>query len=281
MTTLPSHRGGTAGTPRASGEPAFGAMLRQWRQRRRLSQLDLALEAGISSRHLSFVETGKSLPSRGMVLRLAERLDVPLREQNVLLLAAGYAPAFPERPFDAPSLAGIRKAVETVLTAHEPFPAIAVDRHWTLVAANRAVAPLLVGVDPALAAPPCNVLRLSLHPDGLQRRIRNLAAWRAHVLSRLHRQVETTGDAVLGALMEELRAYPLPRGAPGRAGAAEGGEVCVPMVLATAHGVLSFISTTTVFGTPVDVTVAEIAVEAFLPADRETAEALRAIAAAP
>lgn len=256
----------------------FGGLLRAWRQRRRLSQLDLALDAGISSRHLSFVETGKSLPSRAMVLRLAERLDVPLREQNLLLLAAGYAPAFPERSFDAPSLAEARRAVERVLAAHEPYPALAVDRHWTLLAANRAVTPLLAGVDPALLAPPCNVLRLSLHPDGLQRRIRNLAAWRAHILTRLHRQVEATADARLGALMEELRAYPLPRGAPGRTAAADGGEVCVPLVLETPQGSLSFISTTTVFGTPVDVTLAEIAVEAFFPADPETAEALRAMA---
>lgn len=280
MTTLHSDRdGGTTATPLTAGEPGFGSLLRQWRQRRRLSQLDLALDAGISSRHLSFVETGKSLPSRAMVLRLAERLEVPLREQNLLLLAAGYAPAFPERPFDAPSLASARRAVETVLTAHEPFPALAVDRHWTMVAANRAVAPLIVGVDPALVAPPCNVLRLSLHPDGLQRRIRNLAAWRAHILARLHRQVEATADAGLATLMEELRAYPMPRGAPGRTTGADGGEVCVPLVLDTPNGPLSFISTTTVFGTPVDVTLAEIAVEAFFPADTETAEALRAMAA--
>ncbi len=280
MTTLhPDRAGGTTATPRTAGEPGFGSLLRQWRQRRRLSQLDLALDAGISARHLSFVETGKSLPSRAMVLRLAERLEVPLREQNLMLLAAGYAPAFPERPFDAPSLASARRAVETVLTAHEPFPALAVDRHWTMVAANRAVAPLIAGVDPALVAAPCNVLRLSLHPDGLQRRIRNLAAWRAHILARLHRQVEATADAGLSALMEELRAYPLPRGAPGRTTTTvDGGEVCVPFVLDTEHGPLSFLSTTTVFGTPVDVTLAEIAVEAFLPADAETAAALRAMA---
>ena len=279
MTNLSPDPGADTGAPRPPSEAAFGTLLRQWRQRRRLSQLDLSLDAGISSRHLSFVETGKSLPSRAMVLRLAERLDVPLREQNLLLLAAGYAPAFSERPFDAPSLASARKAVEAVLAAHEPFPALAVDRHWTMVAANRAVAPLLAGVDPALVAPPCNVLRLSLHPDGLQRRIRNLAAWRAHVLARLHRQVEATADTALVALMEELRAYPLPRGAPGRAPAPEAGEVCVPLVLDTSHGPLSFLSTTTVFGTPVDVTLSEIAVEAFFPADAETAEALRAIAA--
>jgi hypothetical protein len=167
-----------------------------------------------------------------------------------------------------------------VLAAHEPFPALAVDRHWTMVAANRAVAPLLAGVEPALLAAPCNVLRLSLHPGGLQRRIRNLAAWRAHLLARLHRQVEATADPVLAALIEELRAYPVPRGVPGRAAACEDGDVCVPLVLDTPHGVLSFLSTTTVFGTPVDVTLSEIAVEAFFPADGETADALRAIAVA-
>lgn len=268
--------GGAAASPR---DPTFGPLLREWRQRRRLSQLDLSLEAEISARHLSFLETGKAQPSRAMVLRLAERLDLPLREQNRLLLAAGFAPGYSERPFDAPSLAAARRAVAAVLAAHEPFPALAVDRHWTLVAANRAVAPLLVGVDPALAAAPCNVLRLSLHPDGLQRRIRNLAAWRAHVLARLHRQVEQTGDATLAALMAELRSYPLPPATPGRATAGETGDVCMPMVLNTAAGVLSFLSTTTVFGTPLDVTVAEIAVEAFLPADVETAEALRVLAA--
>jgi transcriptional regulator with XRE-family HTH domain len=256
-------------------EAGFGPLLRAWRQRRRLSQLDLALDAGISSRHLSFVETGKSAPSRAMVLRLAEQLGVPLRERNQMLIAAGYAPAFSERSFDAPSLAAARRAVETVLAAHEPFPALAIDRHWTMVAANRAVAPLLAGVDPALAAPPCNVLRLSLHPDGLQRRIRNLAEWRSHILARLHRQVEATADAGLAALMEELRAYPLPRTTPGRSGGSDTSDVCVPLVLDTPLGALSFISTTTVFGTPVDVTLSEIAVEAFFPADAETAEALR------
>lgn len=279
MATLHPHSAPSAPAAASAADTAFGTLLRSWRQRRRLSQLDLALEAEISARHLSFLETGKAAPSRAMVLRLAERLDVPLREQNRLLLSAGYAPAFPERPFDAPSLAAARGAVEAVLAALEPFPALAVDRHWTLVAANRAVAPLLAGVDPALAAPPCNVLRLSLHPDGLQRRIRNLAAWRAHILARLHRQVEQTGDAGLAALMEELRAYPLPHGTPGRAPAGEAGDVCVPMVLETTAGVLSFLSTTTVFGTPVDVTLSEIAVEAFLPADAQTAEALRGLVA--
>lgn len=263
----------------ASTVAGLGPLLREWRQRRRMSQLDLALEAGISSRHLSFIETGKSAPSRAMVLRLAEQLGVPLREQNRLLLAAGYAPAFSERPFDAPSLAAARRAVETVLAAHEPFPALAVDRHWTMLAANRAVAPLIAGVAPALVAPPCNVLRLSLHPDGLQRRIRNLAEWRSHILARLHRQVEATADAGLVALMEELRSYPLPRAAPGRARTTESGDICVPLVLDTPRGPLSFLSTTTVFGTPVDVTLAEIAVEAFFPADEATAEALRASAA--
>ena len=190
-----------------------GELLRGWRQRRRLSQLDLALEAEISSRHLSFLETGRSQPSRDMLLHLAERLDVPLRERNVLLTAAGYAPVFAERALTDPALQAARKAVELVLKGHEPFPALAVDRHWTLVAANAAVAPLLAGADPALLAPPVNVLRLSLHPNGLAPRIENLREWRAHLLERLRRQVELTADPVLAALMDELRAYPSPGGA--------------------------------------------------------------------
>src|SRR6185436_13787809 len=168
----------------------IGDHLREWRQRRRLSQLDLALEADISARHLSFLETGRAQPSRDMVLHLAERLEVPLRERNLLLVAAGFAPVFPERPLADRALQPARKAVELVLAGHEPYPALAVDRHWTLVAANKAVAPLLAGVDATLLKPPVNVLRLSLHPKGLARRIANLAEWRAHLLARLRRQIE-------------------------------------------------------------------------------------------
>lgn len=222
-----------------------------------MSQLDLACEADISTRHLSFVETGRAQPSREMVVRLAEQLEVPLRERNVLLVAAGYAPVFPERPLEDPALRTAREAVGLVLKGHEPYPAIAIDRHWTLAAANRTVAPLLAGSDPSLLQPPVNVLRLSLHPSGLAPRIANLAEWRAHLLARLRRQVELTADPGLGELLGELSAYPPPGGGEHErppADRAYGGAV-VPFQLATGAGTLSFISTTTVFGTPVDVTL--------------------------
>lgn len=253
-----------------------GDYLREWRQRRRMSQLDLACEADISTKHLSFLETGRSLPSRDMVLHLADRLEVPLRERNVLLLAAGYAPVFPERALADPALQAARKAVDLVLKGHEPYPAVAIDRHWTLVAGNAAIPPLLAGVDPTLLKPPVNVLRLSLHPAGLAPRIVNLAEWRAHLLERLRRQIDVTADAVLIALVSELRDYPAPR-APGPRPAAEQdyAGVAVPFQLATDGGVLSFFSTTTVFGTPVDVTLSELALESFFPADPATADALR------
>ncbi len=246
-----------------------------------MSQLDFALEAEISQRHLSFIESGRSNPSREMVVRLAEQLEVPLRERNVLLLAAGYAPAYPERSLDDPALAPARRAVELVLSGHEPFPALAVDRRWNLVAANAAVAPLIAYCrDPALLEPPVNVLRLSLHPDGVAHRIANLAEWRDHLLDRLRHQIAVTGDAGLSALHDELAAYPVPAGAaveaahrlPDLAG------VAVPMQISTDQGLLSFISTTTVFGTPVDVTLSELALESFFPADAFTAEALNAMA---
>ncbi|MEP7294753.1 MAG: helix-turn-helix transcriptional regulator [Burkholderiales bacterium] len=253
--------------------PPFGVQLREWRQRRRLSQLDLAGDADVSTRHLSFVETGRAMPSREMVLRLADRLDVPLRERNRLLTAAGFAPMFGERPLDDPALKAAREAIELVLKGHEPFPALAVDRHWTLVSYNRAVLPLLTGVAPALVAPPINVLRLSLHPQGLAPRIANLAQWRAHLLARLRQQVNVSADPVLAALADELRAYPAPADASHDAIEA---AVVVPLVLRTPAGTLSFISTTTVFGTPVDVTLSELALETFFPADAATAAALRA-----
>jgi transcriptional regulator with XRE-family HTH domain len=256
---------------------SFGTHLREWRQRRRLSQLDLALSAEISARHLSFVETGRAQPSREMVLRLAQHLDVPLRERNVLLAAAGFAPVFAERPLSNPALQAARKAVELVLKGHEPFPALAIDRHWAMVMANAAVAPLLAGVTPALLKPPANVLRLSLHPDGLAPRIANLAEWRTHLLERLRRQVETTADPVLVDLLKELKAYPAPRRAASTS-AADFGSVALPFRLVTEAGVLSFFSTTTVFGTPVEVTLSELALEAFFPADSTTAEIIHGMA---
>jgi transcriptional regulator with XRE-family HTH domain len=256
----------------------IGALLREWRQRRRLSQLDLALDAEISARHLSFLETGRARPSRDMVLRLTERLDVPLRERNMLLTAAGFAPVFRERKLDDPALKAARQAVDLVLGAHEPFPAIAVDRCWTLVASNNAAMRLLAGIAPALLQPPVNVLRLSLHPDGLAPRIANFAAWRAHLIERLRRQVEISADRVLAELLAELRAYPAAGGHASRAEPDYAGVV-VPLELVTEAGTLAFFSTTTVFGTPVDITLSELALEAFFPADAATAEALRAMAA--
>jgi transcriptional regulator with XRE-family HTH domain len=263
----------------SSSSPArIGEHLRAWRQRRRLSQLDLAGDAEISTRHLSFLETGRAAPSRDMVLRLAERLDVPLRERNVLLVAAGFAPAFPDRSLDDPALAAARQAVETVLKAHEPYPALAVDRHWTLISHNRAVPPLLSGVAPHLLKDPLNVLRVSLHPEGLAPAIVNLPQWRAHLLDRLRQQVAASADPVLADLHDELRRYPLPPGVDPDAHDVGEAGVIVPMIVRTPAATLSFISTTTVFGTPVEITLSELALETFFPADAATAEALRTMA---
>ncbi|PSC06172.1 transcriptional regulator [Alsobacter soli] len=259
----------------APAPPAFGSLLREWRQRRRVSQLDLALDAEISSRHLSFLETGRSRPSREMVLRLSEQLDLPLRDRNALLLAAGYAPVYPERTLQDPTLGPVRAMIDRVLKGHEPFPAVAIDRHWTLIAANAAVTALLEGCDPALLAPPVNVLRLTLHPAGLSGRIVNLPEWRAHLLERLRRQIAHSADPALDALLSELWTYPVPStDARQPPGGGEAAEIAIPFQIATPSGVLSFLSTSMVFGTPRDVTVAELAIEAFLPADDATAAAL-------
>ena len=254
---------------------SVGSALRQWRLRRHLSQLGLACEADISARHLSFVETGRATPSREMVLRLAERLDVPLRERNSLLVAAGYAPVFPERPLTDPALEAARKAVELVLDGHEPYPALAIDRRWTLISANSTATRLLGDVTPALLAPPVNVLRVSLHPDGLAGRIANLAEWHAHVVSRLRRQIDLTADPALEEILAEIKSY---RPATEPPSSTDYGGVIVPLRLLTPRGILSFISTTTVFGTPVDITLSEIALESFFPADAATASALHAAA---
>ncbi|WGR91405.1 helix-turn-helix transcriptional regulator [Bradyrhizobium sp. ISRA443] len=267
-----------ASTVRA--EPArpihIGEHLREWRQRRHLSQLDLAVDAEISARHLSFVETGRSAPSRDMVLKLAERLDVPLRERNVLLVAAGFAPAFPQRSLDDPALKSAREAINLVLKAHEPNPALAYDRHWNLVSANRMVAPLLEGVPQRLLGQPFNILRLAFHPEGLAPRTVNLPEWAAHLLERLHRQCEATADPELLKLYQDLKSYPIPaRSAP----ITPDNNVAIPFKLRHNGEVLSFISTTMVFGTPVDVTLQELALETFFPADELTAERMRQIAA--
>ncbi|HVQ90562.1 MAG TPA: helix-turn-helix transcriptional regulator [Mycobacteriales bacterium] len=251
----------------------FGELLRQWRERRRLSQLELSLTAAVSTRHLSFVETGRSAPSRELVLQLAEHLDVPLRERNRLLLAAGYAPVFGETPLDAPRMSAVRAAVGQVLAGHEPYPAAVVDRGWNLVDANRSLALLTDLVDPRLLAPPANVLRASLHPDGLAPHIANLAEWRAHLLARLRRQVDLTADPGLEALLAELRGYP---GGPELPALPAAGEIVIPLRLRAGGGELAFLSTIAAFGTPLDVTVAELSIESFYPADPATAAALRA-----
>lgn len=254
----------------------FGEQLRHWRQHRRLSQLDLAQVAAISTRHLSFVETGRSVPSREMVLRLSERLDIPLRERNTLLVAAGYAPMYRERRLDDPALSSVRQAVELILKSHEPYPAIAIDRYWNLVDANSVVPLLLANCDPALLQPPVNVFRLSLHPKGMAPQIANLAQWRDHLFERLRQQIAATADPVLVALLEELKSYPVPEGAGVQLDGEHAGIV-MPFQFSTPAGVLNFISTITIFGTPIDVTLQELAIEAFFPADEFTKQALQAM----
>jgi transcriptional regulator with XRE-family HTH domain len=249
----------------SSSASPVGALLREWRERRRMTQLDLALEAGISSRHLSFVETGRSQPSREMVLHLSEELDIPLRERNQVLLAAGYAPMYRERSLSDAELQAARAAVDLVLEAQKPFPAFALDRHWQVVATNHALPELYAGVAAELLQPPINVMRLSLHPSGLAPRIANLAEWRAHLLMRLRRQIELTADPALADLLQEVQAYPAPD-----VQHPVDYAVAVPFRFQTPAGVLSFFSTTTVFGTPVDVTLSELAIESFFPADPET-----------
>lgn len=257
----------------------IGTLLRDWRQRRRMSQLDLACEAEISTRHLSFMETGRAQPSREMLLHLAEQLEVPLRERNLLLVAAGYAPVFPERPLDDPALQEARRAIGLVLTGHEPYPAVAVDRHWTLQAANNCIGPFLADIAPALLQPPINVLRLSLHPAGMAPRIVNLAEWRAHVLARLRRQIDLSGDAVLVDLLTELAAYPYERAGAGPPPSERSFTAAVvSLQLITSAGRINFFSTTMVFGTPIDITLSELALEAFFPADEASAEVMRRLA---
>jgi len=244
-----------------------------------MSQLQLACEAEISARHLSFLETGRSTPSREMILHLAEQLQIPARERNVLLITAGYAPIFPERRLDDPALEAARQAVELVLEAQKPYPAFALDRHWNIVASNHALPQLYVGVAPTLREPPVNVLRLSLHPDGLAPNIVNLAEWRAHLLARLKHQIEITADPALIELLREVSRYPAPDAEPAHVAAA-GTAVLIPLTIRIEAGTLSFLSTTTVFGTPLDVTLSELAIESFFPADAATAQIVRTLAAA-
>jgi transcriptional regulator with XRE-family HTH domain len=275
-----------AGPPRAGayrravqGQITVGELLRGWRERRRLSQLELASQADVSTRHLSFVETGRAKPSRDMVLHLAEELDLPLRERNRLLLAAGYAPVYPERSLDSTALTAIRSAVRQVLTGHEPYPAMVVDRGWNLVDANRSVALFTDLMAPELLVPPANVLRASLHPDGAAPWIANLGEWRAHLLGRLRRQIATTADDDLAALYAELRALPCDQPEP-EVEVPGPGDVAVPLRLRHGDTELVFVSTVATFGTPLDVTVAELSIEAFFPADASTAAVLRKLAEA-
>ena len=266
---------------RASGaEPGIGQLIREWRQRRRLSQMDLALEAGISARHLSFLETGRSKPSSEMVVRLAEQMEIPFRDQNRMLLAAGFAPAYRELELAEPEMEPVRAALQRVLDGHEPYPAVVVDGGWNMVAANSAVAGLTTGSDPELLEPPVNVLELTLDPRGMAPRILNFAEWRAHLLERLARQVSLSGSAELEALLDRLVALPAPEGVeveepPHGRQAAAAREIAAPLVIAGPGGAeLSFFSTVSTFGTAIEITTSELAIEAFYPADRETARAL-------
>jgi transcriptional regulator with XRE-family HTH domain len=263
-------------------ERQVGGLLRSWRERRRVSQLELSIQADISTRHLSFVETGRSAPSREMVLRLSEVMDVPLRERNHLLLAAGYAPVYTEAPLEGPAMAPVRDAVRRILAGHEPYPAVVVDRGWNLLEANASVAAMLEGVADHLLEPPVNVLRVSLHPEGMARRVANLGEWRAHLLGRLRRQVDQTADPGLTDLLDELRGYPCDQPEPvvEMPGA---GDLVVPLRLRRidGEGELAFLSTVATFGTPLDITVAELVIESFFPADAATAAALGPRGAAP
>ncbi|MGW5226156.1 helix-turn-helix domain-containing protein [Nocardia niigatensis] len=249
-----------------------GDLLRHWRTTRRLSQLELAGRAETSTRHLSFIETGRATPSRQMLLHLSDELDIPLRERNRMLLAAGYAPVYAEPELDTPAMQSVRDALRRILGGLEPHPALAIDAGWTMVDANAGIGLFLDGIDPALLQPPVNALRLTLHPDGISTRIINLAEWRGHLFERLQRQIEVTGSPELTALLQELRAYPGGEESPGLP---EPDQAVVPLRVRLDGHELAFLSVTTVFGTPMNVTVAELAIEAFLPADATTAAYLR------
>jgi transcriptional regulator with XRE-family HTH domain len=258
---------------------SVGVLLREWRARRRLSQLDLALEAGVSQRHVSFLESGRAAPSRDMVEMLAAALDLPLRERNALLLAAGFAPAYAERQLADPAMQPALAAVRRVLAAYEPNPALAVDRQWRMVMANDAVGPLLTLVgDPSLAAGSYNVVRLALHPRGLAPHILNYDAWRDHILHRLGQQIQASGDPYVIELRHEVAAYPRPETAHPASKPEALDPIAIPLQIRVGDAVLSFLSTLTMFGTPMEVTLSELAIEAFLPADETTAQMMAALA---
>jgi transcriptional regulator with XRE-family HTH domain len=260
----------------AAQSPRLGELLKMWRSKRRLSQLDLASQAGVSSRHLSFVETGRSKPSREMVLHLAEHLDVPLRDRNAMLTAAGFAPVYQESPLDAPELHSVRQAIEVILANHEPCPAFVIDGAWNLLEANSGIAAFLDLISPELLDPPLNVIRASLHPHGLSRYIVNFDEYAAHVIERLNRQLAATSDPGLASLLEEVTAYPEVARAIGDGAVLPPPAAVLPMQFRLDDGTeLRFFSTMTVFGSPLDVTIAELAIESFFPADDATAALFR------
>jgi transcriptional regulator with XRE-family HTH domain len=266
----------------AAAPTPIGELLRSWRRRRNLSQLELALSAGVSARHVSFLETGRARPSREMVVRLSDELEVPLRERNALLLAAGYAPAYARRPLDAPEMAPVRQAIDRFLRAHEPYPAVVTDRYHNLIAANDALDLLLHGVAPGLLEPPANGMRIALHPQGMAPRALNLAEWSAHLLHRVRREAQITGDPGLAELYDELAGYPGADAKPGHS-ELEPAEIVLPLKLLDLDGTseLAFFSTLSTFGTAADITLSELAIEAFYPANAHTAMRLMRDIGAP
>ncbi|MFI7411905.1 helix-turn-helix domain-containing protein [Streptomyces sp. NPDC049627] len=274
MTIVPSEHTAPATTPNDQG---VGPLLRAWREQRRVSQLELALRADSSARHISFIETGRSRPSEEMVLRLAEHLDVPVRERNALLLAAGYAPRYPETPLDDPALDALRAGMERLIQGYEPYPALVVDAMYTVHAANRGILMLLDGIPGHLLEPPLNAMRLTLHPEGLAPRIRNLREWRGHLLAQMDRQIALRRSEPLRRLYEEVAAYPVPEETTPAEPAEDVPHFALPLQIEHEGRVLSFISSISTFNTPMDVTVAELAIETLLPADPATVKYLQSL----
>ncbi|MGW3263949.1 helix-turn-helix domain-containing protein [Streptomyces sp. NPDC001056] len=274
MTMVATEASVSTAAPETRG---VGPLLRAWRERRRISQLELALRADSSARHISFVETGRSRPSEEMVLRLAEHLDVPVRERNALLLAAGYAPRYPETPLDDPALDALRDGMERLIQGYEPYPALVVDAGYTVVAANRGITMLLDGVPEKLLRPAPNAMRLTLHPEGLAPRIRNLREWRGHLVAQMERQLALHRSDQLRTLYEEVTAYPVAGDAPGEEPEEPVPYFALPMRIEHEGRILSFVSSISTFNTPMDVTVAELAIETFLPADPATAKYLQGL----
>ncbi|MFF0162071.1 helix-turn-helix domain-containing protein [Streptomyces sp. NPDC005263] len=275
MTTVAS---GDAAPATVPADPGVGPLLRAWREERRVSQLELALRADSSARHVSFIETGRARPSEEMVLRLAEHLEVPVRERNALLLAAGYAPRYPETPLTDPALEALREGMERLIQGYEPYPALVVDALYDVVAANRGILMLLEGVPESLLVPPLNAMRLTLHPEGLAPRIRNLREWRGHLLAQMGRQIALRRSERLRALYDEVSAYPVPEQDDDAGPPAEPGTCfALPMRIEHEGRTLSFVSSISTFNTPMDVTVSELAIETFLPADPATVKYLHSL----